>query len=261
MRYVKLILLFAFIQPLFSFSQTPRHIEDDLYHLFRRIDYWQQKEDDTAFATIAPDSLDAANAIFAKKLVFYAENCPTTIAQDFTLLKKAHLNISSSADGLFRIYSWDMETGGTMHFFESVFQYKSGIKTMSVLDTPREEGGMRPNYYRVFTFKNAGKTYYLCNYLNIASTKDLSQGIRIFAVENGKLNDNVKLINTGRALRSLLEINFNFFSEVDWKVRPEIYFNPVLKTINLPLVDANYNITHRLIVYKFNGKYFERIKN
>lgn len=261
MKFLKHILLITFICPLYSFSQIPGDIETNLCNLFSRIDYWQQKENEAAFAVSASDSLGAANDAFARKLLFYTEKYPATITHDFKQLKKARLDISSSADGLFRIYSWDTETGGTMHFFESVFQYKSGLKTMAILDTPREEGDVRPDYDKIFTFKNAGKTYYMCNYFNIGSTKDMSQGIQIFAIENGKLEDNVKLIKTKHTFRSRLGFDFNFLSKVYWKVSPKIYFNPVLKTINVPLVDANYNMTNRFIVYKFNGKYFERVKN
>ena len=118
------------------FAQTPKAIEDDLYKSFAKIDY--KSEDNTK-----------ANDVFGKKLKLYAEKYPFTIDQKFESLKKEHLDISTSSDGLFRIYSWDTWNGGTTHYFESVFQYKSGGKTIAVLDTPKGDGDIRPNYQKV----------------------------------------------------------------------------------------------------------------
>jgi hypothetical protein len=44
-------------------------------------------------------------------------------------------------------------------------------------------------------------------------------------------------------------------------VIPTIYFDAKMQTIHSPLVDAKRQVTHNYIVYKFTGKYFERVKN
>jgi hypothetical protein len=230
------------------FGQTSSAIEADLRKLFKQIDYSSQDN-------------SQANDIFGKKLKYYTEKYPSTIGQDFKLLKKEHLDISTSDDGLFRIYSWDTWTGGTMHYFESVFQYKTSGKTVAVLDTPWSDGDNRPLYDRVFTFRANNKTYYLATYLEVGSSKDAGGGIQIFAVEDNKLNDDVKLIKTKTGLHSQISCGYNFFSVVDWKVRPLITFNNLTNTIFIPLVDGNGNMTHKHLTYKFNGQYFERVKN
>jgi hypothetical protein len=89
----------------------------------------------------ADDSLAHANAMFAKKLSYYISKCPFTINQKFSSLANDHLDISTSNDGLFRIYSWDTWTGGTMHFFENVMQYKSGSNFKAFIDTTKSGGG------------------------------------------------------------------------------------------------------------------------
>ncbi len=244
------------------FSQTPKAIEADLYKSFRKIDYWFEKERDTTFdITISSDSLSKANEVFGGKLKYYTSKYPFIIKQSFPLLRKYFLNISTSRDGLFRIYSWDTRTGGTMHYFENVFQYKTGLNSYSALDTPKTEGDNRPNYHDLYTLIVNGNTYYLATYLFIGSTKDMREGIQVFAIEDGKLNDDVKLIKTKTGLHSQLEYDYDFFSIVDWKVRPEISFDQQTKTIHLPLVTADGKVTHSYIDYKFTGKYFERVKN
>lgn len=229
-------------------AQTPQQIEADLLKSFKRID--PANEDNSN-----------ANDLFAKKLYSYASHNATTISYPFTSLKREHMDISTSDDGLFRIYSWDTWSGGTMHWFESVFQYKAGSKALAVLDTPRQEGDSRPNYNKLYTFKFNNRSYYIGIYLTIASTKDAGGGVQIFDIENGKLNDNVKLIKTGSGLHSTIDYNFDLFSEVDWKVRPTPFFNGLTNTLHIPLIAANGKMTHNYIIYKFTGQYFERVKN
>lgn len=250
---MKTLKLFVLICCCFSgvnlFAQTPATIEADLLKSFKKIDAASQ---DNA----------AANDEFGKKLFDYAKRYPATIAYPFNLLKKEHLDISTSDDGLFRIYSWDTEGGGTMHFFENVFQYKSGAKTVAVLDTPKGDGDNRPNYTKLYIFKANNSTYYLTVYLTIGSTKDAGQGIQVFTIENGKLNPDAKIIKTGSGLHSRLYYDYNFMSVVNiaYGSRPSVYFDPATKTIHIPLVEAGGKVTRQYITYKFTGKYFERVK-
>ncbi len=230
------------------FAQSAASIESELLKAFKKIDY--RKDDNT----------DADNK-FAKMLKDYTEKYPATIKQDFGLLSAAHLDISNSFDGLFRIYSWDTWSGGTMHFFESVFQYQSGSGVKSVLDTSKGEGDSRPNYIKLYTFKANNKTYYLAVYRVIGSTKDVGQGIQVFAIEDGKLNEDVKIIKTSSGLHSEINIDYDFFSIVDWKVRPVIHFDETSKMIFIPLVGANGKVSHSFITYKFTGICFEKVKS
>jgi hypothetical protein len=253
MKYLNFCISIIFCLISFNlFAQTPKQIEADLLISFRKINFKQEDY----------DKLAAANDEFADKLKSYIQKHPATITYPFTLLKKEDLDISSSTDGLFRIYSWDTWTGGTMHFFESVFQYKSGVKTFSVLDTPKSEGDNRPNYNKLFTFKTLDRTYYLAVYITIGSTKDAGSGVHIYTIESGKLND-AKLIKTQSGLNDDLSYNYDFFSVVDipYEKRPTIRFENSTDTIYLPLVDANRRVTNKFIQYRFTGQYFERIKN
>ena len=242
-----------------TYAQSPKKIEEDLLKSFKKIHYWnEQRGKDTSLTWV--NNLEEANEVFGSKLKNYTGKFPFTLRYPFRSLKKEHLDIISSADGLFRIYSWDTWQGGTMHDFENVLQYKSGGKVTSILDTAKSDEDYVCYYSNLYTMKAKGKTYYLAVYGGIFSTKDVSEGVRIFTIENGKLS-NAKLIKTTTGLNHKIEYGFDFFSEVDWKVRPAIHFDKAKKTLYIPLIDETGKMTHQFILYKFNGKYFEKVKN
>ena len=258
------MLAFSVLLALAFFAQAPQQIEANLIKSFKRIDFWFEKTRDTTFDIVgANDSLGKANVDFANKLKHYIEKFPSTITYPFASLKKSGLDIITSSDGLLRIYAWDTWTGGTMHNFENVLQYKTGVNTAAIIDTTKNENDYVYSYDDLYTMKANDRTYYLATYLGVYSTKDSGRGIRIFAVENGKLNNDVKLIRTGSGLHSHLYYDYNFFSVVDipYEKRPTIIFDKATNTISLPLVDGNHNVTNKRILYKFNGQYFERIRN
>ena len=242
-------------------AQNPASIEADLLKSFKKIDYCRDKEYNDTTGTWV-DSLEKSNNVFAKKLQAYVTKYPATITYPFGSLAKENLDISTSADGLFRIYSWDTWTGGTMHFFENVMQYKSGATVKAIIDTPKGDGDNRPNYNKMYTFKMNGKAYYISAFLYIGSSKDVAEGVHIFTIENGKLTD-AKLIKTHSGLHSELSYGYDFGSvvNIDYDKRPRTRFDSATNIIYLPLVDGNNQMTNQFIQYKFTGQYFERVKN
>lgn len=263
---LKLVLLFSL---LFGggrvFAQTPQQIEADLLKSFKKIDYWDNKQrTDTTGDTSISINLFKANDVLAKKLQSYAIHNPATITYPFTNLKKEHLDVSTSDDGLFRIYSWDTLTGGTMHFFENVFQYKVGNKTYAVLDTPNEEGDVRPWYTKLYTLRTNGHAYYLALNISIGSTIIYGGSIQVFDIENGRLNDSVKLIKTQSGLHSNLEFDCDLSKsagKLTLQRYPSIEVDILKQTISIPLIAENGVATTKHITYKFTGQYFERVKN
>lgn len=259
MRALKLFLLIScFLAPAALFAQTPQSTEADLLKSFEKIAYWDQRLSDTTVN--ASDSLDNANEVFGEKLKQATEKYPATIAQSFASLKKERLDIFTSSDGLFRIYSWDMGGGGTMREFENLMQYKTGNTTKSELFVSSQETGV-PFYSNLYTFKAVNKTYYLGITGIIESSRYAGTGIKIFAIENGKLNTNVKLLKTGSGLKNEISYEYDFGSiaHIPYGKRPTITFDAVTQTIRMPLVDTKGNITAKIITYKFNGQYFEKV--
>ncbi|MFC0515449.1 hypothetical protein ACFFGT_14615 [Mucilaginibacter angelicae] len=253
------LIIFSLLLPVSLLAQTPKTIEADLFRSFKKIDYWDEQEKKGNIN--AGDSLFKANDMFGKKLKQYTETYPASINLSFNLLKKAGLDIFTSTDSLIRIYSWDTWLGGTKHIFANVLQYKVESKTKSTLSGDLEYGDA-PFYSNLYTFKTGDKTYYLGIYGNIYSSKDTGTGIKVFDIENGKLNDDVKIIKTGSGLKSKIYYDYDFFSVVDitFEKRPTITFDQATQIIHIPLVDVKGQVTKKFINYKFNGQYFEKIK-
>jgi hypothetical protein len=253
------IFVFLFVS---SFGQTQNTVEQKLLGRFERILYWSDFQGDNKNISVY-DSLFHANDQFEKTLLNLTSKDPLTISFDFKKLKDQGLSISTSDDGLFRIYSWDTWTGGTMHFQQNIFQYKSGDKVFSkiIQDSLSEEDHYSVNWYiKIFTIKTSIQTFYLGLYDCTYSTKDAYQGVKVFTIKDTILNDSFKLIRTGSGIKNNLGFYYNFFSVVDRKERPIIMisYDKETKTLKIPVVLEEGKVTNRFIIYKFTGRYFER---
>jgi hypothetical protein len=159
MKTLNLIAIFCFITSAKLLAQTPQAIENDLLKSFKKIEYWDEHRSEESYR--GEDSLSKANDVFGNKLKRYAETYPASISLPFNSLQKARLDIFTSADGLFRIYSWDTWMGGTMHIFANVLQYKVGNKTKaSLLKDLHDADGGAPFYSNLYTFRTGGAIYY-----------------------------------------------------------------------------------------------------
>jgi hypothetical protein len=241
-----------------AFAQSPKAIEADLLKSFNKIDYWNQKRGDTG----GDDSLEKANDIFSSKLKSYTAKYPATLNQSFSLLTNAGLKIVTSPDSLLRIYCWDTLLGGTMRKFQNLAQYKSGA-TISSVYIVTDKGGYEPFYSNLYTIKTRTQTYYLGINISILSSAYIVQQAKIFAIEQGKLNHNAKLIKTGTGLHNSLNVDSDLSAGVnkDINEQPHITFNPQTQTIGIPLIAANGKVTGKFITYKFTGQYFAKVKN
>src|SRR5262249_16647064 len=97
-----------------SVGQSVQTIEQDLLEKMQKIDHWlDPNHTDNTYNRY--DSLGNANREFKKQLIRYVSRYPSTLNYGFKKLQKEGLIITTSPDSLFRIYSWDTWTGGTMH--------------------------------------------------------------------------------------------------------------------------------------------------
>ena len=256
MRPVKILVFIACcFASAFTFAQSPNTIEADLLRSFKRIGYWDERKSSNKEGY---DSLQKANDVFSKKLKSYTEKHAFTLNEPLTLLKKERLDIFTSSDGLFRIYSWDTWQGGTMHAYSDVIQFKAGQKTHSKLFTNED---FAPSYSNLYTFKTSDKTYYLAVYGGSESTRYFYAGIKAFTIENGQLKENVRVIKTRSGLQNSIQYEFDFSFNNSWDEVPQPTFDATAKTIRIPLVNENGKITRKFITYKFTGQYFEKVKS
>lgn len=235
------------------FAQTPRRIEVDLLKSFKKIGYWDMHRTND-------DSLPAANKQFAGKLVHYINKYPASISWPFNSLVKNHVAISSSAGGLFRIYSWDTQLGGTMHRYGNLIQYRGtqGVRSDLFVYDEKDFG----TFYRKIVDVRAGrKVYYLCFSFSVLSGADYVDAVNVMTIDKGKLKKDVKLIKTEKGLVDALYAEYDLSATVnrDIKNNPKLSFNKKSQTIHMPLILENQKVTGKYIDYKFNGQYFVKL--
>jgi hypothetical protein len=257
MKLFQILCFVLFSVVAFGQSVSLQKIEKDLARIAAKISSNYRVQDDT---------LEVYSTLFDKKINQYIKENPETLHYPFKILVDSNFcDVTTSSDKLFRIYSWDTWMGGTMHQFKNIYQYQSGEKIVSEThDTnDEEEDGYDPGTFcsAIYTLKAETKTYYLVITNGIYSTKDCSQEVTCYCIENGTLNNNVKLFKTSEGMTSTIGFSFDFFSVVDRQERPLklIKYDEAKKLVYIPIVYENGKVTKRFITYKFNGQFFERV--
>jgi hypothetical protein len=235
-------------------------IEADLRKSFNRINYWvdisnQLKANDTWL-----DSIGKANNVFAQKLKSYGDVSPSIITQPLKSLA-VDINIQTSADGLFRIYSWNTGMGGTMYNCDNVIQYKSGAAVKSVLILGTSDWFNLNYYFKIYSLAANNQTYYLAVSGQTMGGYQYGESISAFTINNGILDDKVKIIKTASGLHNLLSYTYAAPVNPNNPPNQDIEYDAIAQTISLPVVLAAGRVTKNRIIYKFTGQYFERVKN
>ncbi|GAB4044937.1 hypothetical protein [Spirosoma litoris] len=210
-----------------------------------------------------PDQIDKNTTRFASELARVLKANPATLTYPFKkLTDKIFCFTKTSADGKFRVYSWDTETGGTMHFFNQIYQWSDNSRVFTRVLKYHEEEGESGNFCsRIYTVTVKNKNYYLAISNGIYSTKDASQSVSVFTIDNGKLNDAVELFKTKTSTLNRIDVEFDFFSVVDRPERPLelITYDDKRKIVYIPVVDEQGKVSKRNILYQLKGSYFEFI--
>ena len=241
-----------------SFAQTSKEIEADLVKSLDEI----QKYNYSNFSTPEKsdlDSLDDENERFEKKIVYYAEKSPANISP---ALKD--IGGLCSNDGLLDIVSWDSFSGGTQHQFQSVVLYRSKTTESFQLDTLSEKElniEYTNNYDSLYTLTIGNKNYYIVTFYQILDLHGRGEGVRIFSIDNGKLNGKAKIIKTKSGLTHKLYYEYDQTeTNADIMSYVTIQYDPKEKTITFPVINEKGRQTDNYITYKFTGQYFEKVK-
>lgn len=258
---ISFIALFLLISPVFVFAQTPQQMEQTLIKNLKELEKY------SSYGSNYDDEKNSkANEAFENNLLKYTKNA-ASLNYKFPSLGKL-MQIATSEDGKFRVYSWDTETGGTMHDYARVYQFQGsdGKVYSKTDDNSAEEGGAGSFVYAIYTVDSKnGKIYIVCSNF-IGSTQDHYQSADLYKIVGNKLVDKVKLIKTSSGLTDSLNFEYNFFSVVDRKERPIklILFDKKTNTLKIPVVIndkefSNGRVTNKFINYRFNGTTFVKV--
>ena len=198
---------------------------------------------------------------FSKQFTRFIRATSATLNHPFKqLIDSNYLPIKTSSDRNLRIYSCDTWTGGTMHKFSIIYQWRDNGKVFTKApNTDNDDPGSFVS--RIFAVSIDGKPYYLAVTNAIYSTKDARQSIAAYVINNGKLVDTVKLFKTKTKRLNRIDVDFDFFSVVDRPERPLelITYDDKQKMIYIPIVGDKGQVTKRNILYQLKGSYFEFI--
>lgn len=211
------------------------------------------------------EKLSAATEAFKQTLVKNASRADV-LAYRFPKLAR-EMFIATSPDRKLRVYSWDLESGGTMHDYDLVIQYrgrpgKVGYWTTS--DEASDGGGAF--YTDVFQLNTSSGPIYMLVSTSRASSSLNGQALRTMRIKGDELERDSKLIKTAEGMTNEISFAYDFFSVVDRPERPVklFTFDAVRKEFKFPVVieddeTPQGRVTNKLITYRFNGKHFVKV--
>ncbi|PYT00874.1 MAG: hypothetical protein DMF63_06125 [Acidobacteria bacterium] len=209
----------------------------------------------------APDyeKLERENDLFKKDLLRFTR-LPATIAAAFPRLKKA-LRIVTSKDGRLRIYSWDRQTGGTMHDYDSVFQYRGASGKVFSWSENDVEDAAGVFYHEIFQVNTRSRPIYLTVATFVGSTSLRGESISAITINGDRLVADPKVIKTASGLQNSISFEYDLFSQLDRKDRRLFTFDEAKRSFSFPVVIEDEKtpqgrITNKNITYRFDGSYF-----
>lgn len=206
--------------------------------------------------------LAAAGKRFYAKLSAYLAR-PESWGCAFPKLLGAGAGIAAAADGRVRAFSWDEQTGGTMHNDKNLLQYRSGGRTALLAD------GLSGGWVRQIaadTLPRYGKVYFAVSRF-VGSSRLYLDRVEVLHIEKGRLKP-LNIIRTAR-LGNTLSYEADLMAEPrlpDGRENSYIAYDAKTRTLSLPVVvaekesDGDGRVTAGRIRYRFDGLYFVRQK-
>jgi len=180
----------------------------------------------------------------------------------FPKLREA-MYVATSPDKKFRVYSWDLETGGTMHEYDAVIQYQT--KSGSVhITTPNADQDVSAGAFTTQIFLLATNTgpIYLANSTFIAQGNLHGQSIGLYRINGNKL-ERPMLIRTSSGLQNSIDFSYDP-SSLEQRSERFVSFDATRRMFRFPVVVEtreyeNGRVTGRYISYRFDGRYFVKV--
>jgi len=207
------------------------------------------------------EDYDVLNNQILNQLNDFLNQNPSSIQFKFDSLSN-YINILTSPDSLFKVYSWYTYNGGTMHFYRSIFQFKNQDKVY--LKVEADSADIDPdNYCKYFELKQLkilNKKVYIVKSVTNYSSNDYSYKIVAFEIDKNLLKP-YNLFQTKNKLISEIKVNFEVSKigeEINDKL--EIKINNSTSHIFIPLINDDGSFKMKFLDYKFNGNYFKYVR-
>ena len=261
MRTAVILFLFMLASCSASSAQSVADIEKDMVTKFETARSFVRRGNGYDY-----DKFVKANSEFETALIQYCQN-PATLTSGFPDLSD-EIEIVTSADSRFRIYSWDLGYGGTMRHHASVIQYQGASgKTYGWQPAKSPDSGVGGLYRSVFEIPTDDGTIYLAESEMILSRSDRFRDLRVFEVAGDAIRPDLKLIRTPHGLENEISLEYNYFAvQHDDEGNAKIfYFDPAkwsfrYKEASTRRSSKGSGVSEKFIVYRFDGKYFVRQK-
>lgn len=193
---------------------------------------------------------------FNKNFFTFLEQNPSSITYNFPKLIAGNMHIANSTDGKFRIYSWDDNQGGSMRYFNNIFQVNLPEKQILKLTTTDEDQENHPFYSHIESFEAEGKLYYLAFARNIYSNKEVNYAVETYQIEGDKILP-VKLFKTKDGLAYVLGETFNY-DELGDPDKEFIQFDAKNLSLSFPAVKEDGTFGKNQVTYQFKDNYFQK---
>ena len=186
------------------------------------------------------------------------KNSPKSITYPFDLLQNENiLSVISSTDNRFRVYSWDNYLGGTMRFFNQIFQFKSNQQIITKVHlAEKDPQAFFSKIYTVPTAKH--ENIYLVISNSILSSKYLVQHLTAYKIDSGKLQK-VPVFKTKTATIDQISVEYDFFSVIERNERPVELIKLEKNELKVALVKEDLQVTNKNLTYEWNGALFTYI--
>lgn len=210
----------------------------------------------SAMGNMQNDSLLALSSQqFTDSLTYLIKNNNSTLNYPFEKLQKENaLKMATSADKKLRVYSWDNNSGGTMHFFNQIYQFDANGNI--TVNASLASNDSQAYFSKIYTVKNKNnENIYLVISNSILSSKYSVQHINAYKIGIENLQS-ASVFKTKTNTLDKISVEYDFFSVVDRPGRPVELITLENNTLKIALIDDKQNVTSKNLIYEWNGDVF-----
>ena len=200
--------------------------------------------------------------MWTKSLLKYLEEVtcsnPTLMTAPLTKCKENGLSALTSGDGQTRFFSWDTSTGGTMHFYDALVQYKANGQSFCAVLTPSANKGEQPECGQDFSDVRSvktkdGKSIYLATYSQYYSHPESCRSIAAFTIVGNKFVP-IKVFKTKSQLLDTIDCPLH--DTVEYQENSFVKISKDGQTVFVPIITKNNVVSGKYLNYKFDGNKF-----